>query len=274
MRKISWKKMGIVLGMCVTLAGVAACQNETSGEGEQTDLKTIKIGASADMETTLACLKEPLEELGYQMEETYFEDYVMPNQALAEGSIQCNFYQNIPYVEEYNANEGTDLVFVDPPLLPVPYAICSNEISSLDELKEGMTISIPNAPSNRERVLKILDNVGIITLADKPQDTYYTQADIVENPYKCEIQELEGMSLSSSINDVTMVCLPKQSFYEFNGDMSKVIYTDNDDYYACGIVINSGDEDADWLKALMEAGQSEEYEKAVVELYDGVIEFD
>ena len=243
-------------------------ETEEANEGE---LETITMALSADMVTYTELVEEPLKELGYKLELTIFDDYVMPNQALVEGSVQCNFFQHEVYLDTFNESNGTDLVMVKPAFILNPYGIYSEKISSLDEVSDGMLVAIPNNPSNRERALNVLQAAGLLTLADTPADgEYFAVADIVDNPKNLQFTEVENLSMYAMLGDVDMIILSCQTILDQGGDASSDLFRMEEERYKCGIVVNAGDENEEWVKALLEAFQTEEFENAVAEKYPGV----
>lgn len=127
-----------------------------------------------------------------------FTDYVQPNLALADGELDANFFQHLPYLEEFNAERGTDLV----PVAPVhiePLGIYSTSIDSLDALGDGATVAIPNDVTNGGRALKLLAANGLITLDEEVENP--TVDDITDNPNDLDIVELEAAQLPRSLED-------------------------------------------------------------------------
>lgn len=278
MKKETLKKIFTTVLISSMVFGMAGCGKTKSIEKKKKqEITTIEMAVSSDMTVSVDALKEQLKEAGYELNVTVFDDYIMPNQALAEGSVMCNFYQNPPYVDAYNESNGTDLVFVTPAILPVPYGVYSKNLSSLDELENGMKIAMPNAPTNRQRCLKMLEDAGVLKLAESPADEYYSQDDITSNPKNIEIIEIETFSLYALMDDVAAIMLPTQTYFECGGDASTAIYRQEDTldgYYACGIVVRPEDKDSEWVKAIIEAGESEEFKKAHEERYPGVFNFE
>ena len=127
-----------------------------------------------------------------------FTDYVQPNLALADGELDANFFQHLPYLEEFNTERATDLV----PVAPVhiePLGVYSTSIGSLDELEDGATVAIPNDVTNGGRALKLLAANGLITLDEEVENP--TVDDITDNPKDLEIVELEAAQLPRSLED-------------------------------------------------------------------------
>ena len=131
-----------------------------------------------------------------------FSDYVSPNIALSDGSIDVNAFQHRPYLDSMVEDRGFKLVAVGNNLC-VPYRAYSKKLKSMDELKEGATVAIPNDPSNEGRTLILLDNKGFIKLKDI-NNLEATPADIAENPKKLKFIELDAAQLPRSLDDVDL----------------------------------------------------------------------
>jgi D-methionine transport system substrate-binding protein len=150
----------------------------------------------------LEFIKPELAKEGVDLEIKVFQDFIQPNQQLAEKRIDANYYQYRPFLDEYNKTRHTDLV----PVVGVhiePFGAYSTKIKNIAELKEGASVSIPNDPVNAGRALVLLNEAGLITLKD-PSNTLSTPKDIAANPKKLKIRELEGALLARSVSQVDL----------------------------------------------------------------------
>lgn len=195
--------------LSVILAGVLAIgligcgstsTDDTTGSTDSKEDKVIKIGVSPEPHKAIVDVAVPLlEKEGYKVEITEFNDYVQPNTAVSEGSLDANYFQHLPYLNEQNESKGLNLVSVGAVHLE-PMGLYSKTIKSLDDIKEGDTIAIPNDPSNEARALKLLASNGVIKVAE---GELITPKDITENPKKLEFSELEAASVPRALDDVT-----------------------------------------------------------------------
>ena len=148
----------------------------------------------------IGLIKQELAKDGWTLEITVFNDYVQPNTAVEDGDLDANYFQHQPYLDTFNAENGTHLVSV----LSVhyePFGIYPGTKNSLSDLANGDTISIPNDGSNRARALLLLQAEGLITLREGAgMDA--TVLDIAENPYNLEIVELEAAQLPNTRDSV------------------------------------------------------------------------
>ena len=182
------------------LAGCAASTPEaTPTDSSVENLGTLKVGALATPAgDILAFIKNNLAaDAGLDIEFQEFTDYNTPNIALSDGSIDANLFQNATFLKTYNESAGGDLVSVGEAYLPSA-AFYSNTVDSLDELKDGAKIAIPNDPTNEGRALGILAEEGLIEIKDGAT----TLNDITDNPRKFEFLEIENATLPQAVNDV------------------------------------------------------------------------
>lgn len=190
------KTLIIILIALVSLTSLFA-----SGEKEVKDSNKISVGATPEPHAAmLNLIKEDLEAQGYQLEIIEFTDYVTPNQALESGEIDANFFQHLPYLETFNAEHNTSLVSAGGIHIE-PMALYSSKVSSIDNLKNGASIAIPNDPTNEGRALLLLESAGLIKLNDNA-GLEATPFDIKENPRKFKFEELEAATLPRIIKDV------------------------------------------------------------------------
>lgn len=157
-----------------------ANDKEKAQENDQEEV-TLKVASLIPpMTEILELIKPKLAEESIKLEIVVLGDNVQPNSALAADEVDANFFQHVPYMEEFNRNNDADLV----PIVPIyfaNYGTYSKEYNSMDELPEEAVIAIANDVSNIDRSLALLAQHDVITLKEKT-GPYYTKADIVENP--------------------------------------------------------------------------------------------
>jgi len=147
---------------------------------------------------------------------------------LVSKQLDANYYQYRPFLNDYNRERGTNLV----PIVPVhiePFVAYSNKITDISQLKDGATVAIPNDPVNGGRGLLLLQKLGLITLngkpeLDSPEDPLPTQADIVANPKKLKIQELESAMLPRALDQVDLAALNGNYVLEAKLPLEKSLY--------------------------------------------------
>ncbi|RIJ69763.1 ABC transporter substrate-binding protein [Nakamurella silvestris] len=186
---------------------VASSPAEGSTDAQPADLGTIKVGASPTPHAKI--LEFVRDELapaaGLKIEIVEFDDYVQPNAQLAEGGLDANYFQHLPYFTTQVAEQGYDFDHFEGVHIE-PYAAYSNKIKSIDELAEGAKVGITSDPSNQARALDLLVKANLITLADTGEKDA-TVSDIADNPKKLEFIETEPAQLPRSLEDVDLAII-------------------------------------------------------------------
>lgn len=262
-----------VLAIGLIGCGSASTGNDTASTDSKED-KVIKIGVSPEPHKAIVDVAVPLlEKEGYKVEITEFNDYVQPNTAVSEGSLDANYFQHLPYLNEQNESKGLNLVSVGAVHLE-PMGLYSKTIKSLDDLKEGDTIAIPNDPSNEARALKLLATNGVIKVAD---GELITPKDITENPKKLEFSELEAASVPRALDDVKAAVINGNYAIPagFSPSKDAIVVEDKDSDaakpYANIIAVKKGNENEEKIQALVKALTSPEVKQFIEEKYDGAV---
>jgi ABC-type metal ion transport system, periplasmic component/surface antigen len=208
--KITWL---VMLALLVTI--VAGCgqnnkadkqNNQATNEGKDGQEVNLKVAVLIPpMSEILELVKPLLKQDGINLEIVTLSDNVQPNTALQHKEVDANFFQHVPYMNDFNAtNKGT--------LVPVKaiynavYGGYSKKYKKIEDLPEGATIAIANDPSNIGRSLVMLENNGLLKLKEGV-GIKATQADIVDNPHKFKFQEVDLLMLARVIDDVDMVLM-------------------------------------------------------------------
>ncbi len=166
MKKIVSLALALTLALSAFMFAGCSKKDETKNSGGTSDDKTITVGASSTPHAEiLEQIKDELKKDGYTLKIVVYDDYVLPNKALADGTIDANYFQHKPYLDSFNKENGTDLVSAAA-IHYEPFGIYGNGVSDLKTLKEGATIIIPADDSNETRALLLLQQEGIIKLPD------------------------------------------------------------------------------------------------------------
>jgi len=218
----------------------------------------------------LEFIKPDLLEKGFELEIKEFNDYVVPNLAVADGELDANFFQHTPYLDEFNKNKGTNLVKTVAVHLE-PMGVYSNKIKSLDELKDGAKVTIPNDPTNESRALDVLATAGLIELDSAVE--LRTPIDITKNPKNLQFSELEAASLPRTLGDSDISVINTNFAFNANLNPTKdaLAIESKDSPYANIVVVAAGKENDAKTKALNEAITSEKVKKFIEEKYKGEI---
>lgn len=254
--------------MALSAFAVAGC---AGNGGEATEEKAeITVGLRADGVDMFNAIQPKLEEAGYTVETMVFDDSIQPNVALGEGSVDINWFQHLPYLEGYNESNGTDFVMVEPHTHYPLFAMYSTSIESIDDLQDGAKIGLCNDDSNRARGLRLLEECGLITLAEDVESP--TQFDIVDNPKNLEFVEAEMSVLPQSIEDVDAVILAAQHMFNAGMDATDFVVESADGRdYPLGFVVRAEDADAAWAKEFAELAQCDELAETFATTYGGCL---
>lgn len=184
----------------VLVALFAVTSAFASGAGESAS-NVIKVGATPDPHAAiLEVVKGELAEQGYDLQIVEFTDYITPNEALAAGELDANYFQHLPYLESYCQERGYNLVSAGGIHIE-PMALFSKSYTSLEQLPNGATIGIPNDPTNEGRALLLLESAGLITLKEGA-GLEAIPSDIADNPKNLRFSEIEAASLPRVLDDL------------------------------------------------------------------------
>lgn len=246
------------------------------GEGQPESKGTITVAASATPHAEiLEQAKAILAEQGWDLEVTVFDDYVQPNEVVESGEFDANYFQHIPYLEDFNETKGTHLVNAGG-IHYEPFGIYPGTKKDFLELAEGDVIAVPNDTTNEARALLLLQANGIITLKEDAGFTA-TVNDIVENPYGVEIQELEAAQVARVVPEVAFVVLngnyALQAGYTVAND--SIAYETNDSEaaqtYVNVIAVKEGNEQNEGIQALVEVLKSDAIKQYINDTYNGAV---
>ena len=216
-----------------------------------------------------------MEEKGYDLQVTVFDDYVQPNEVVESGEFDANYFQHIPYLNSFNEEKGTHLVNAGG-IHYEPFGIYPGTKASLDEVADGDSIAVPNDTTNEARALLLLQDNGLITLKDGA-GLEATVNDIVENPHNLEIVELEAAQVPRVVGEVAFVVLNGNYALEAGYSVAKdsIAYESTDSEaaktYVNVIAVKEGNEDSAKIKALVEALKSDAIKTYINDTYDGAV---
>lgn len=262
-------------------AGTAEEETGNTEEAEAENTETaentvIRIAASPTPHAEiLAKAKEILAGQGYDLQVTEFEDYVQPNEVVESGEYDANYFQHIPYLEQYNEEKGTHIVNAGG-IHYEPFGIYPGTKGSLDELADGDAIAVPNDTTNEARALLLLQANGIITLKEGAGLTA-TVNDIAENPKNIQIVELEAAQVARVVAENAFVVLNGNYALEAGFSVGKdaLAYETSDSEAAKTYVnivgVKEGNENSDAIKALVDVLKSEEIKSYINDTYDGAV---
>ncbi|WP_417271926.1 MetQ/NlpA family ABC transporter substrate-binding protein [Celeribacter halophilus] len=232
----------------------------------------IKVGVSpgehAEIMEEVAKVAAPM---GLDIDVVEFSDYVIPNTALADGDIEANSFQHVPYLENQMKDRGFELVVVGN-TITTPMGIYSDKIDDLANLEDGAKVAIPNDPTNGGRALLLLQDLGLITLAEGT-GLVPSPLDIEDNPNGLKFLELDAAQLPRTLADAEIAII--NTNYAIASGLSpkddSIAMEKADSPYVNVIVVRKGDEDQPWVKTLVEAYHSDEVKAFIDESYHGAV---
>ena len=271
----SLSRRSLIVSACaglslLALGGLTACGG--SGAAGSADDSVITVAASpaphAQILTDFAAPR--LAEQGIELKVKEYTDYIQPNKDTASGAVDANYFQHITYLENSNAENGTDLVSAG--LIHYePFAVYAGTSNDLDAIADGATIAIPNDPTNEGRALLLLQDLGLISLSD-PDNLEATPKDIKDNPHNIKFQELEAAALPRALSSVDFAVINGNYAIEAGYHVSDALAHESSDSlavekYANIICVAKGSEDKKAVRALVEVLTSEDFKSYLEEHY-------
>ena len=259
------KKLAAVL-LCAALALPSLAGAETV---------KIKVGASPTPHAELLKVaNEVLKPQGYEIEIVEYADYVQPNMALDAKELDANYFQHKPYLDDFVKEKGVALVSIGT-VHYEPFGIYAGKTKSLDDLKDGAVVAVPNDTTNEARALLLLQDKGLLKLKDGAGLTA-TRRDILENPKKLKIEELEAAQLVRALPDVDIAVI--NGNYAILGGLKvkDALAAESADSiaattYANIVAIRKGDEQRPELQALLNALRNDKVKEYMIKTYEGAV---
>ena len=263
------KTIAIILALVFVLS-FAACK--------KADPKPLKVGASITPHAEI--LREAaklLEKQGITLDIVEYTDYVQPNTAVEDGSLDANYFQHTPYLNTFNAENKTHLVSVG--LVHYePFGIYAGKVKALADLPDGAKIGVPNDGSNETRALLLLQQEGLIKLKDGVNAaSNATKLDIVENPKNIDIVEMEAAQISLSLQDLDFGVINGNYALQagLNAGTDALAVEDASgsgaQTYANVLCVKEGNEKNETVQALLKALQSAEVKDFINKTYSGAV---
>ena len=250
----------------------APADETTAAAGE---LKKLVVGASpAPHAEILKAAKDILKEKGYDLVIKEYTDYVQPNLALESGDLDANYFQHFPYLEQFNQENGTDLVSAGA-IHYEPFGIYAGKTASLADLADGAQVAVPNDVSNEARALLLLSDNGLIELKEGV-GLEATKNDIVKNDKNLKIMEIEAAQLPRSLGDVDIAVINGNYALEAGLKVTDALVTEDSQSIAATtygnvVAVRAGEEKSDATLALIDALTSDTVKKYIEDTYQGAV---
>lgn len=253
-------------------AGNAGTSGGSDASGETV---TIKVGATpAPHAAILEVAKEILAGEGYELEIVEYDDYVLPNESLEDGSLDANYFQHITYMNEFNESKGTHMVSAAG-IHYEPFGLYAGKTAALADLADGAQIAVPNDGTNEARALLLLEQEGLIKLKEGV-GLSATKTDIAENPHNYDIVEMEARLLPTTLQDVDMAVINGNYAIDAGLKVSDAVAVEAStgaaaEAYVNVLAVKEGNENSEAIQALVKALQSEQVKTYIEETYEGAV---
>lgn len=273
MRKTLFGVLALALTFTLSACGASSSPNTAS---QTTDLTVLRVGASPTPHAEiLNAVKDDLkEQYNVQLEVVEYSDYVVPNTAVEEGEDQANYFQHTPYLDTFNAENGTHLVSVAK-IHYEPFGLYSQTVKNLSDLPDGAKIAIPNDGSNEARALYLLEDQGLITL-NHDAGFQATVLDITSNPKNLQFEEVAAEMVARTLDDVDGAIVNGNYALAAGLNIADAIATESAESeaaqtYANILVVEQGHENDEAVHALVKALTSDTARDFINETYHGAV---
>ncbi|WP_243298600.1 MetQ/NlpA family ABC transporter substrate-binding protein [Bacillus litorisediminis] len=266
------KKLWILCFTILTVALLSACGSSDASNADGETVK-VKIGVNGSDGAQWPILKEKAAKEGIEIELIEFQDYTLPNNALAQGEVDLNAFQHFSFLAQYVNESGEDLVPIGSTVF-APLGIYSEKIKDVSEIKEGDKIAIPDDPSNQARALRLLESAGLITLTDD-FGLFGDPSKIAENPLNLEIIPMQAQQTPRVLPDVAASIINNGIAGQagFSPAEDPIFKESGDDVniypYVNLIAARAEDKDNEVYKRIVELYQEEDIEQAILDDTNG-----
>ena len=270
--------LALSLTLCLSLAACGGSKETPAAEEKPAETEApaettvLNVAASATPHAEILEVCVPiLAEQGIDLQVNVYGDYVVPNTAVEEGAEDANYFQHVPYLDNFNAENGTHLVSVAGVHIE-PMGIYAGKPTTMDELADGASVAVPNDVTNEARALLLLEAQGLIKLSDDA-GLDATPNDIVENPKNLTFTELEAAMVPNALTEVDIAVINVNYALEagFNPVEDALAIEDADSPYVNILVVKEGNENNPAVQALVDALHSDAVRDFIQEKYAGAV---
>lgn len=255
--------------------GSSAATSGAAASGSASDGTVITVGASPSPHAEiLKAVEDEIKSAGYELKVVEYNDYVQPNVALSEGDLDANYFQHKPYLDNYNQENGTDLVSAAA-IHFEPMGIYAGKSSDIKNVPDGAKIAVPSDATNEARALLLLQDQGVLKLKDGA-GLEATKNDIAENPHNVEFVEVEAASVPRTLQDADFGVINGNYALSAGLDTTATLASEGADSeaaktYANIVAVRKGEDAAEKTKALVAALTSDTAKKFIEDTYKGSV---
>lgn len=256
-------------------AGSSSATSGAAASGSASDSTVITVGASPSPHAEiLKAIEDEIKAAGYELKVVEYNDYVQPNMALSEGDLDANYFQHKPYLDNYNQENGTDLVSAAA-IHFEPMGIYAGKSSDIKNVPDGAKIAVPSDATNEARALLLLQDQGVLKLKDGA-GLEATKNDIAENPHNVEFVEVEAASVPRTLQDADFGVINGNYALSAGLDTTATLASEGADSeaaktYANIVAVRKGEDQTDKTKALVKALTSDTAKKFIEDTYKGSV---
>lgn len=256
-------------------AGSSSATSGAAASGSASDSTVITVGASPSPHAEiLKAIEDEIKAAGYELKVVEYNDYVQPNVALSEGDLDANYFQHKPYLDNYNQENGTDLVSAAA-IHFEPMGIYAGKSSDIKNVPDGAKIAVPSDATNEARALLLLQDQGVLKLKDGA-GLEATKNDIAENPHNVEFVEVEAASVPRTLQDADFGVINGNYALSAGLDTTATLASEGADSeaaktYANIVAVRKGEDQTDKTKALVKALTSDTAKKFIEDTYKGSV---
>ena len=261
--------MALLLCLLLAFIAFAGCGQKQNTDTQGEEKTKISIGCMPLNEEAVQVVKEFMADKGYEMEGMVFDGNNLPAEALMADEIDCLLLNHLPWINNFNEQNGSELTMVKGFTYASLFGIYSAKHDSIEDIPENGTIIVSNDPANMHRSLLFMQKLGLIKLGEQSGD-YYTVLDITENPKNLQIVEVETTNTAGSFQDAD-ASISFSSVMRNAGIDAHSYLAEDGEYvnYPTGFFVNKGDEESAWAKALIEVTNTEDFQKKFDEIFQG-----
>ena len=263
------------------VAPLAACSTDNGGAAAGSaaaETQTLVVAASPSPHAVILndYAAPILAEQGIELEVKEYTDYILPNQDTTSGDVDANYFQHINYLNNYNEENGTDLVNVGK-IHFEPMGVFPGKSTDIENVADGATIAVPNDPTNEGRALLLLQDLGLITL-DEDAGITATPNNIVDNPHNLQFSEQEAAALPRTVADVDFAVINGNYAIDAGLDLADAVAQEDaqsdviQNEYANVIVTTPELEEDERITALVEALQTDDFKDYLQENFGDAVQ--